>query len=230
MGAWVGFNDRRIAFRSMQWGQGGAGALSLVGRFMQRLQRSDLALPDSERFDAPPGYEEMPLFRDESYQEPDTAGWHLPNNFFEANERSPEWEKYDQRQSDARPSDVVPFQTAPEKAGTGPVDASEMRPPQRLRMSRPAPPEPSTPPPAPPSYTPPPANRTPTPPRPSGSSGLPACAPRPAGTVRLRSSPRRSNRSAAARPRAPPSRPCRTTRRGPARPTTTAGSAGCAVR
>ena len=60
VGAWVGFNDRRIAFRSSHWGQGGVGALSLVGDFMRRVQDDDsFALPDTERFQAPPGYDDL---------------------------------------------------------------------------------------------------------------------------------------------------------------------------
>jgi penicillin-binding protein 1A len=35
-GAWVGFNDPRIAFRSDYWGQGGNNALFLVGEFFRR--------------------------------------------------------------------------------------------------------------------------------------------------------------------------------------------------
>lgn len=57
VGSWVGFNDRRIAFRSMHWGQGGRGALSLVGSFLAAAKRSGtVALPDSERFAEPSGY------------------------------------------------------------------------------------------------------------------------------------------------------------------------------
>ncbi len=57
IGAWVGFNDRRIAFRSMTWGQGGAGALSLVGATLSRTNAAGGAAPDSERFQTPPGFE-----------------------------------------------------------------------------------------------------------------------------------------------------------------------------
>ena len=38
-GAWVGFNDGRIAFRSNYWGQGAHNALSIVGDFYRRLLR-----------------------------------------------------------------------------------------------------------------------------------------------------------------------------------------------
>lgn len=69
VGAWVGFNDRRVAFRSMQWGQGGTGALSVVGSTLVRLRDTDAVPPDSERFAAPPGFEGLVLPPD---PEPDT--------------------------------------------------------------------------------------------------------------------------------------------------------------
>ena len=41
-GAWVGFNDPRVAIRSSYWGQGGHNALRLVGAFMQQGQKAKL--------------------------------------------------------------------------------------------------------------------------------------------------------------------------------------------
>jgi penicillin-binding protein 1A len=41
-GAWVGFNDPRVAIRSNYWGQGGHNALRLVGAFMQQGQKAKL--------------------------------------------------------------------------------------------------------------------------------------------------------------------------------------------
>ena len=41
-GAWVGFNDPRVAIRSNYWGQGGHNALRLVGAFMQQGQKARL--------------------------------------------------------------------------------------------------------------------------------------------------------------------------------------------
>ncbi len=38
-GSWVGFNDRRIAFRSDWWGQGAHNALFVVGDFLQRITK-----------------------------------------------------------------------------------------------------------------------------------------------------------------------------------------------
>ena len=35
-GAWVGFNDNRVAMRSAHWGQGGHSALHVVGDFYQQ--------------------------------------------------------------------------------------------------------------------------------------------------------------------------------------------------
>ncbi|GAB5536135.1 MAG: transglycosylase domain-containing protein [Rubricoccaceae bacterium] len=38
VGSWTGFNDRRITFHNMYWGQGGHTALLNVGAFLQKLQ------------------------------------------------------------------------------------------------------------------------------------------------------------------------------------------------
>jgi len=51
-GAWVGFNDQQVTFRSNYWGQGAHNALFLVGQFFQQAQRT---LPNS-RFADPPTY------------------------------------------------------------------------------------------------------------------------------------------------------------------------------
>lgn len=54
-GAWVGFNDRRIAFRSSFWGQGAHNALFVVGDFITRINEDpETALSISERFPDPP--------------------------------------------------------------------------------------------------------------------------------------------------------------------------------
>ena len=60
-GAWVGFNDQRISFRSNYWGQGGHNALLLVGDFMRQATRNDTPtgrrlLSTAARFRPPPGY------------------------------------------------------------------------------------------------------------------------------------------------------------------------------
>ena len=41
-GAWVGFDDPRVTFRSAYWGQGGHNALRVVGDFYRRAQRDGL--------------------------------------------------------------------------------------------------------------------------------------------------------------------------------------------
>ncbi|CAN5611900.1 transglycosylase domain-containing protein [soil metagenome] len=59
MGAWVGFNDRRISFRSSYWGQGGNNALYLVGDFARRMARTDhedVRLAE-RRFEEPENYQ-----------------------------------------------------------------------------------------------------------------------------------------------------------------------------
>ncbi len=52
-GAWVGFNDRRIAFRSSWWGQGAHNALFLVGDFMKRAVDSPEVNISNARFPSP---------------------------------------------------------------------------------------------------------------------------------------------------------------------------------
>ncbi len=54
VGAWVGFNDQRVAFRSMATGAGGATALPVVGAFLRRVQGN---LPDV-RFPGPDAFED----------------------------------------------------------------------------------------------------------------------------------------------------------------------------
>ena len=57
-GAWVGFNDRRVTFRSSFWGQGAHNALFVVGDFIKRANASDeVALNKSEEFPMPEFYE-----------------------------------------------------------------------------------------------------------------------------------------------------------------------------
>ncbi|NBC15833.1 MAG: penicillin-binding protein [Bacteroidetes bacterium] len=51
-GAWVGFNDRRVTFRSDWWGQGAHNALFVTGDFYRRLQRAGLLSPNA-RFATP---------------------------------------------------------------------------------------------------------------------------------------------------------------------------------
>ena len=58
-GSWVGWNDRRLAFRTDWWGQGAHNALHVVGDFATQLARSDLPLAtqlSSRRFEPPSGY------------------------------------------------------------------------------------------------------------------------------------------------------------------------------
>ena len=57
MGSWVGFNDRRVTFRSSWWGQGGHNALHVVGDFARRLSKADGEVRLSKtQFEAPSGY------------------------------------------------------------------------------------------------------------------------------------------------------------------------------
>ena len=53
-GAWTGFNDRRVAFRSTFWGQGAHNALFLVGDYFQRLAQSEkVDMSKSKQFPLP---------------------------------------------------------------------------------------------------------------------------------------------------------------------------------
>lgn len=55
-GAWIGFNSRRISFRTNTWGQGAHNALHLAGDFFrQAVDDSEIALPN-EAFVPPPNY------------------------------------------------------------------------------------------------------------------------------------------------------------------------------
>jgi len=54
-GSWVGFNDRRMTFRSTWWGQGAHNALFIVGEFLQKLnQNEDLKMSINVSFPPPP--------------------------------------------------------------------------------------------------------------------------------------------------------------------------------
>ncbi|HEX9953141.1 MAG TPA: transglycosylase domain-containing protein [Rubricoccaceae bacterium] len=78
VGAWVGFNDQRVAFRSMATGAGGATALPVVGAFLRRVQGS---LPDV-RFPGPDVYDDP--YADEA---PEDA----PDGPELAGDAAPEW-------------------------------------------------------------------------------------------------------------------------------------------
>lgn len=52
-GAWVGFNDQRITFRTNFWGQGGHNALHVIGDFVRRAQGADLAFDPQDQFRIP---------------------------------------------------------------------------------------------------------------------------------------------------------------------------------
>ena len=58
-GAWVGFNDLRMNFRSTYWGQGAHNALFVVGEFMQSIHEKNM-LDIHSRFPDPPVQNETP--------------------------------------------------------------------------------------------------------------------------------------------------------------------------
>ncbi len=86
-GAWVGFNDRRVTFRSNWWGQGAHNALFLVGDFIRRTRGADPAdcpacpsinerFPPPEEYAIPPSPEELERerLRDEE-RDSGRVGW-----------------------------------------------------------------------------------------------------------------------------------------------------------
>ena len=92
VGAWAGFNDRRVAFRSSWWGQGAHNALHVVGNFSKALAAADdpaVRLDPAIRFQPPDEYvapAEAAIFEE-------LSGWHDET---QVSELSPE---YQQRES-----------------------------------------------------------------------------------------------------------------------------------
>ena len=52
-GAWTGFNDPRVAFRSSHWGQGGNNALRVVGHFFQQALHRGALSPEEQLAPSP---------------------------------------------------------------------------------------------------------------------------------------------------------------------------------
>ncbi len=81
-GAWVGFNDRRITFRSNFWGQGAHNALFLVGDYFRKLTNSDEIEISQEAFPRPEEFGlnyDLPTPRDREEDDDDNGdrrvGW-----------------------------------------------------------------------------------------------------------------------------------------------------------
>jgi len=78
-GAWVGFNDQRITFRTTAWGQGGRNALFLVGDYTRRIADLGQNAEDGEsplRRDAQfPLEEYAPLGSEDDDEEESRFGW-----------------------------------------------------------------------------------------------------------------------------------------------------------
>ena len=61
VGAWVGFNDRRMSFRSNYWGQGAHNALFVVGEFLSGMAEDEDLMVDVHRaFPPPPSSPDKP--------------------------------------------------------------------------------------------------------------------------------------------------------------------------
>lgn len=56
VGAWVGFNDRRLTFRTRHWGQASRNALPVVGDFLRRVLDRRPAYASDLTFAPPPGF------------------------------------------------------------------------------------------------------------------------------------------------------------------------------
>lgn len=81
-GAWVGFNDRRITFRTNFWGQGAHNALFLVGDYFRKLVDSEEIEISKESFPRPEEFGlnyELPTPRDRDEEDEDDGdrrvGW-----------------------------------------------------------------------------------------------------------------------------------------------------------
>jgi penicillin-binding protein 1A len=82
-GAWVGFNDQRVTFRSNWWGQGAHTALFLVGDFLRRVDQSDAVQLDASKTFPPasafgaPEYNPSDAFERDSAERSDDGrvGW-----------------------------------------------------------------------------------------------------------------------------------------------------------
>lgn len=59
VGSWVGFNDRRITFRTSYWGQGAHTGMLNVGAFLERLAEADggMHFSKASRFEEPENYQ-----------------------------------------------------------------------------------------------------------------------------------------------------------------------------
>jgi penicillin-binding protein 1A len=55
VGAWTGFDDRRVAFRTEHWGHGSSNALRLVGSFLEQVFAAHPNWAEKS-FEPPPGY------------------------------------------------------------------------------------------------------------------------------------------------------------------------------
>ncbi len=133
-GAWVGFSDRRVAFRSSYWGQGAHNALHVVGAFFEALQSSDVGLRDDLTFAPPPGYA-PPGLREDPWWETDSL---YASPYDDVYADSTGW-RYDE--ADAEPVEVA--------APRPPVEEMEALPAAPARpASRPEAAPPSTLPPA----------------------------------------------------------------------------------
>lgn len=128
-GAWVGFNDNRVAMRSSYWGQGGHNALLLVGDFMRSAYDSgrldpDALLPGARR--PPPRRYTEPEYVEEGPGELEIEDA-MPD---ETEVPDPEPIEDDGEPVEALPADPVPIETAP----------IETAPPARLPDVPPPPP------------------------------------------------------------------------------------------
>ena len=126
-GAWVGFNDNRVAMRSSYWGQGGHNALLLVGDFMRsafdsgKLDPNALLpggrAPQPRRYQEPEYIEEGP---DEVEIEDGMSGEEVPD---------PEPIEDEEGPPEPPPVQPAPVQTAPVQTAPPPAQLPDIAPP-----------------------------------------------------------------------------------------------------
>ena len=101
-GAWVGFDDPRVTFRSSYWGEGAHNALLVVGSFFQQAVRRDLVDDDARFPDVPEEIE--PSFLDRAIDWViDFFDVHVTPDDGEGPVPTPEEEDYDAEDQDPPP-------------------------------------------------------------------------------------------------------------------------------
>ncbi len=139
-GAWVGFPDRSVTFRSSYWGQGGHNALHIVGDFFRQAQQGRFGLDADAAFEPPPGFlppspRESPWWMDDSLDVESNAYDALRTDTLY---RPPSREAYREERGRAEPAPVLDAEPVRTKAPTpAPLQpAAPTAPPPKLPPAR----------------------------------------------------------------------------------------------